>query len=159
MKSQRVFVVTLLAASLVIAAILIGRMDKASSKPVAPMRAQSSQQMIATTMPRLSRDLTFVDEDDGSVRVMDTVSEEIVDVIPAGDGAFIRGVLRALVRERRLNGIGDEAPFTLSAEPDGALSLTDSATGHQLLLQAFGATNAAAFAAFLGTAPHTQRVL
>ena len=57
--------------------------------------------------------------------------------------------MRGLARERRMHGIGSEAPFTLTQWRDGELTLTDSATGRSIELNAFGTTNRAAFAALL----------
>jgi putative photosynthetic complex assembly protein len=81
-----------------------------------------------------------------SVRV--ATRRTVVEVEP-GTGGFIRGVLRALVRERRLSGTGAEPPFTLTRWRDGRLTLDDSATGRRLELTSFGPDNAAVFADLL----------
>ena len=68
----------------------------------------------------------------------------------------MRGALRGLARERRLDGAGAESPFRLAAWPGGRLTLEDTATGRVLDLHAYGQTNAEAFARLLtarGTAP------
>jgi hypothetical protein len=49
--------------------------------------------------------------------------------VEPGTQGFLRGALRALVRERRQHGLGDEQPFRLLAHPDGRLTLEDPATG------------------------------
>jgi putative photosynthetic complex assembly protein len=66
------------------------------------------------------------------------------------EGAFVRGTVRALTRERRQEGEGREAPFRLSAWPNGQLTLDDSATGRRIDLTAFGHTQAETFARLLG---------
>ena len=58
----------------------------------------------------------------------------------------MRGTLRGLVRERRLSGLGGQSPFVLTHWSDGSLSLDDPATGRRISLEAFGETNAGAFA-------------
>jgi putative photosynthetic complex assembly protein len=95
------------------------------------------------------RDLTFADRADGAVVVRDARDGRLVEVLPAASDGFVRGVLRSLVRERRLRGLGDEAPFRLARRGDGRLALEDRASGAEVVLNAFGATNVEAFARFL----------
>lgn len=97
-----------------------------------------------------SRDLRFSDRGDGAVVITDVGNGSVAQVIPAGQKTgFIRGVMRSLARERRMAGIGAEAPFRLTAWADGEISLVDSATGRAIELNAFGPDNRAAFAALL----------
>ena len=70
-------------------------------------------------------------------------------MLPPGTNGFIRGVLRGLARDRKLQRIGTEPPFRLTRWVDGRLSLDDPATGRRIELGAFGPTNAAAFAGLL----------
>ena len=96
-----------------------------------------------------SRDIRFEDQADGSIRVIDAKqSEQIALVAPASNG-FLRGAVRGLVRERKLQGLGIEVPFTLAVLADGRLLLHDSATGHEIDLASFGSTNAAVFSKLL----------
>ncbi len=104
--------------------------------------------------PAQTRDLRFRDQADGSVLIEDVGTGGTASVIEAGSNSgFIRGVMRGLARERRMNHIGQMPPFRLTLWRDGELSLTDSATGRTIELGAFGATNRAAFAALLPVAP------
>jgi putative photosynthetic complex assembly protein len=97
-----------------------------------------------------SRNLHFEDRDDGAVMVLAADGERrVVAVVPAGTNGFLRGVLRGLARDRRLEGIGTEPPFRLSRHSDGRLSLTDAATGRDIELDAFGPTNVQAFSKLL----------
>ncbi len=97
-----------------------------------------------------SRDLRFADRGDGAVIITDVGNGNVAQIIPAGQKTgFVRGVMRSLARERRMAGIGAEAPFRLTAWADGELSLVDSATGRAIELNAFGPDNRAAFAALL----------
>lgn len=96
-----------------------------------------------------SRELRFADRADGAVIVYDRQGDEVVDLVPPGSGGFVRGVLRALARERRLQGDGASTPFRLSRLADGRLTLEDLATGRVIDLKAFGHTNEGAFAQLL----------
>jgi len=105
--------------------------------------------------PLRSRDLRFTDRADGAVVIFDTNANRIASVVePGQETGFIRGVMRGLARERRMNGIGNTPPFRLTLWRDGQLSLVDTATGRDIQLDAFGGTNRAAFAALL---PATAR--
>lgn len=104
----------------------------------------------AQVAPVSARTLRFLDRADGAVVIEDAGSGATAAVIAPGEQTgFIRGVMRGLARERRMHGIGDRPPFTLTLWKDGELSLTDSATGRSIELTAFGSTNRAAFAALL----------
>jgi putative photosynthetic complex assembly protein len=101
-------------------------------------------------MPARSVVLAFEDRADGAVVVRRRAAQELPAVVLApGTGGFIRGVLRGLVRERRLqqsSAVGPDAqPFVLESWRSGRLTLTDTATQRTLELRAFGSTNAAAF--------------
>ena len=100
-----------------------------------------------------SRQLRFADQDDGGIRVTDGATGETVGVVAPGGDGFLRATMRGLATERKHRGAGPEQPFLLSARADGALTLQDPATGRSLELEAFGPTNAAAFARFLPTPP------
>ena len=97
------------------------------------------------SVPVATRTLTFIDQESGGVSVIDASTRRTVAEVAPGTGGFVRGVLRALVRERRLSGTGTAPPFTLTRWRDGRLTLDDSATGRRLELTSFGSTNAAVF--------------
>lgn len=97
-------------------------------------------------------DLRFEDRDDGAVAVLDAGSGEVVDVLAPGTNGFVRGVMRALARERRAHEIGPSPAFRLSSWEDGRLSLEDPSTGRRIELTAFGPTNRDAFARLLDVA-------
>lgn len=116
-----------------------------------------------------TRSLWFEDRPDGSVAVYSrpdarsdagsagalstgrSVREDAIAMLQPGTNGFIRSVMRGLARERRQQGVGAEAPFRLTRWSDGRLSLEDETTGRRVELNAFGPTNAGAFAAFLRT--------
>jgi len=103
-----------------------------------------------------SVDLRFEDRAGGAVAIYEGTGDRVVDVLSPGSGGFVRGVLRALARERRSHGGGKAMPFRLSKRQDGRLTLEDPTTGRLIDLKAFGPTNAEAFARLLpsgGKAP------
>jgi putative photosynthetic complex assembly protein len=93
-----------------------------------------------------SRDLRFEDGEKGSVLVFDANDHQLVDTLAPGSNGFIRVVMRGLARERRLGDIGAQPPFRLTRYTGGQITLTDTSTGKQIDLGAFGSTNTEAFA-------------
>ena len=63
-----------------------------------------------------------------------------------GSNGFIRVVLRGLARERKLGDIGAQPPFRLTRFSNGQITLTDTSSGKQIDLDAFGSSNTQAFA-------------
>lgn len=109
--------------------------------------------------PVESRTLHFKDRQDGAVVVLDAGdgadAGQPVAVLAPGTNGFIRGTLRGLARERRMNSIGTEPPFVLTRSSDGRVTLQDPSTGQQIDLDAFGPTNAGAFAKLLKSGKET----
>jgi putative photosynthetic complex assembly protein len=101
--------------------------------------------------PVSTLELHFSDRDDGGIAVTTVGGDKAAPtrqdqvIQPGGDG-FLRATVRGLVRERRRAGIGPEAPFLLTRWSDGTLSLSDPTTSRSVSLEAFGPTNAQAFA-------------
>lgn len=93
-----------------------------------------------------SRDLQFEDAQDGAVLVYDAHDRQLVDTLAPGSNGFIRVVLRGLARERKLGDIGRQPPFRLTRFVNGQITLTDTSTGKQIDLDAFGSANTEAFA-------------
>ncbi|MDA8962321.1 photosynthetic complex assembly protein PuhC, partial [Congregibacter sp.] len=92
------------------------------------------------------RELGFRDLPNGVVDVFEWQSKVSIARIPSGEGAFLRGVVRSLVRQRRGLDSGIASVFELTRYDDGRLVLSDPGTGEQVDLIAFGATNIAVFA-------------
>jgi putative photosynthetic complex assembly protein len=90
--------------------------------------------------------LRFEDQTDGGVAVRDASDNSIIYVVAPGTNGFIRATLRGLTRERIRSGVGSQTPFALIHWSDGTMSLEDSTTGRKVALEAFGPTNAQAFA-------------
>jgi putative photosynthetic complex assembly protein len=93
-----------------------------------------------------SRDLQFADGHNGAVLVYDATDHRLIDTLAPGSNGFIRVVLRGLARERRLGDIGSQPPFRLTRYASGQITLTDTSTGKQIDLGAFGSSNTEAFA-------------
>lgn len=96
------------------------------------------------------RTLHFEDRADGAVIVREDAGQVAVF---EGEQGFLRGILRSFARSRRLDGLDATAPFRLVAWDDGRLTLTDSATGQRVDLEAFGPTNFAVFERLLPAVP------
>ena len=90
----------------------------------------------------ISKKLHFYDHPDGSIRITDIDGETLTYV--KGE-AFVRVLLRNLVRERILIGVGPEEPFELIARKDGLLSLRDPISDSYVELTAFGTSNSKIF--------------
>jgi len=93
--------------------------------------------------------LRFEDRPNGGIAVLAAADDSVIEVLPPQSNGFIRGALRGLVRERKQEDMGNEAPFKLTRWADGRLSLTDMATDQRIYLDAFGRTNRNAFAELL----------
>ncbi len=92
--------------------------------------------------------LHFRDLPNGSVGVISADNGQMIAEVE-GQAGFVRGVLRALARDRRIRQISSDDAFELVSRSDGRLTLTDLATKNRIDLESFGKDNAAEFAAFL----------
>ena len=98
----------------------------------------------------VTRDFRFADRADGALLVTDVLANKLVFIYPPGSNTgFIRGVMRGLMRERRLKEVDRAGEVTVAQWADGALTLTDKSTGRIIELGSFGHTNRAAFAQLL----------
>ena len=98
----------------------------------------------------VTRDFRFEDRSDGALLVTDVAVGRLVFIFPPGSNTgFIRGVMRGLMRERRLHEVVRTGPVTVTQWTDGALTLQDKSTGRIIELGSFGHTNRAAFAQLL----------
>ena len=111
------------------------------------MGAQASQEAVIW-----QRELLFVDGPKGEVVVKDFKTGEVIGLFE-GEQGFVRGTLRALVRERKRRDVGSEQPFELSARTNGRLILNDPATAQRIDLDSFGPANAALFRNLKADAP------
>ena len=99
-------------------------------------------------------DLVMQDHPDGSITVIQAGTGLLVSTLAPATNGFLRALLQGLVRERQREDIGSTAtPFRLTRWSDGRLTIDDIATGRLIELEAFGATNEAAFARLLDLSP------
>lgn len=119
-----------------------GIRDTLSGKDAASSSAQ------ATVVE--SRDLRFVSGHEGNLAIFDAQTGEQIVRLEGNSDGFIRGLVRALSHDRRMN--ADEtsgAPYRLSLFSNGRLTLTDMATDRELVINAFGPTNIASMGRLL----------
>lgn len=102
--------------------------------------------------PTVSVSLVFSDMPDGSIRVSRAQDGSTAGLVPPREGGFVRGVLRGMMRTRKLESVGKAESFTLARAPDGTLSLTDPQTSRRVELNAFGPSNIQAFELLLAQA-------
>ena len=115
------------------------RLERLNAPPAAPSRAAPSR----------SIDVRFTDEQNGSVSVRDSRTDQVVFSLQPGTNGFVRSVMRGLVLDRKRRGLGRAQPFRISQWADGRLTLEDTATGRLIDLDAFGPTNRDAFGQML----------
>ncbi|MFM7348421.1 MAG: photosynthetic complex assembly protein PuhC [Erythrobacter sp.] len=109
----------------------------------AQARAQAGVKLSA------ERKIQFYDEEDGTVRVEDNASGEVLARFGEGQGGFIRATVRNLVHQRRIRGIGREVPFTLTRWDNDTLTLSDPTTGRSIEVSSFGPDNRKVYADML----------
>ena len=95
--------------------------------------------------------LHFRDLPNGAVGVISADNGQMIAQVE-GQAGFVRGILRALARDRRVRQISSDDAFELVSRSDGRLTLIDLATNNRIDLESFGKDNAAEFAAFLTSA-------
>jgi len=99
----------------------------------------------------VKKTLHFRDLPNGAVGVISADTGQIITQVE-GQAGFVRGILRAMARDRRIRQISNDDAFELVSHSDGRLTLIDLATNHRIDLESFGKDNAAEFAAFLNSA-------
>ena len=104
-----------------------------------------------------SRDLLFADQRDGGVLITDAKTGQRVELVKPTTGGFLRGIMRGLVREHKLNDLAAGTPFRLTQWADGRLSISDPSTKESFDLEAFGSTNEQAFANLLRDKPQAAQ--
>lgn len=100
--------------------------------------------------PLAIRDITITRAPGDRVVVTDVATGVVIATYPPDEGGFVRGSLRAFDRMRDVAAAPKDAAYRLIRWESGRVSLSDTATGQRIYLDAFGRDNAAAFAALLG---------
>jgi putative photosynthetic complex assembly protein len=101
------------------------------------------------SLPVTSADLLFVDGPRGRIDVLEARTQATLAVYESGEGSFLRGILRSLVRERRVRHLDPGGAFTLALLDNGSLVISDPETGYWMALEAFGIDNRRLFAELL----------
>lgn len=102
------------------------------------------------------RTLRFFDEADGTVRVEDGATAEVLGRFGPGEGGFIRATVRSLVHQRRIRGEGPAVPFTLTRWENNTLTLADPVTGRSVEVSSFGPDNRAVYNNLLPPRPEAR---
>ncbi len=134
--SPGVLITLLLAAAL--AVVVAARLTAPAPQAGAPAEQERAQMRV----------LRFIDQPDGSVVATDDSTGQLVQRFE-GEQGFLRGTLRAMVRERRMRNIGADQPFELILHRDGRLTLYDPSAGTRIALESFGPDNTRVFARLL----------
>lgn len=103
----------------------------------------------ANITPAVQRPIKFFDEADGTVRVEDATTGEVVGRFGIGEGGFIRASVRSLVHQRRIRDQGPEVPFQLIGWSNSSLTLLDPVTDRSVEVANFGPDNRMVFANML----------
>lgn len=90
--------------------------------------------------------ITFADQPNGTALVRRAEDGRVLEVLPADGGGFLRGVMKSLLRQRRLAGLELSAPFELVRRVDGRHVIIDTLTRSRMELDGFGPTNSQAVA-------------
>ena len=133
---------------LVLAGVLIGGallMTATLRLTGTPPQSSPTLERAATGVAAVkARDLSFTDQADGSVQIIDVATGKPAGGVARGtESGFIRGVMRGLMRDRKRRGIGMVPPFRLTLWANGQISITDSTSGYVTDLSGFGDTNRA----------------
>ncbi|MGB0380113.1 MAG: photosynthetic complex assembly protein PuhC [Luminiphilus sp.] len=119
----------------------------------AVLLARTTDQVVVVPEPSgellASRVLSFSDAPDGQIVISDGESGASIRILKSGEGSFIRGVVRSLVRVRQQSGVFSRTGFLLTLYADGRLILLDPLTTQAIELAAFGPTNTGEFLALL----------
>ena len=101
------------------------------------------------SLPVSSAELLFIDGPRGRVDVVDAHTQATLAVYESGEGSFLRGIVRSLVRERRVRDLDPGGVFNLALLDNGSLVISDPDTGYWMALEAFGLDNRRLFAEIL----------
>jgi putative photosynthetic complex assembly protein len=127
------------------ASVTLGFVDRSS----VPAEARAA----AGVKPAFQRTLRFFDEPDGTVRVEDGATAEVLGRFGQGEGGFIRASVRSLVHQRRIRGEGPEVAFELIEWDNRGMTLRDPVTDKAVEVSSFGPENRAIFANLLDRNP------
>ncbi len=102
--------------------------------------------------PVAIRDVVLTVHADERITVTDAITGAAISEIASDKGGFVRGAMNGLNRMRLVADVDKDRPYRIIKWQNGWVSLSDTATGQRLYLNAFGPDNAAAFEKFLHNA-------
>ena len=111
--------------------------------------AQYAPPQQQASLPVSSAELLFIDGPRGRIDVIDAQTQATLAVYESGEGSFLRGIVRSLVRERRVRDLDPGGEFNLALLDNGSLVIADPDTGYWMALEAFGVDNRRLFAEIL----------
>lgn len=141
-KKPNLFPAKILVAAIALLAFTAGAILFGQLTGIGTVRVQSGS-------PVAVRDIVILRTAADEVIVRDAASGSEIARYAAEKGGFVRGSLRAFARMRQVANVPLEAPYRLIRWESGQVSLSDTATGERIYLEAFGRDNAAAFAVLL----------
>jgi putative photosynthetic complex assembly protein len=136
--SQKPFVAIIAALGFIMALIAVSRLS--GFEPESSLPTQVADETVL---------LKFEDAAGGVVLVRDAATGKVIEDYGIAEGVFVRATLRALVNQRRKEGVTAHGDFRLERHNGHQFYLIDEATGRALALNAFGPSNTAVFAAFM----------
>jgi putative photosynthetic complex assembly protein len=101
--------------------------------------------------PQAIRDIRIAGAHDTEITIFDARSGAAITTLAPDQGGFVRGSLRALSRMRLVAGTPQDQAYRLIRWENGSVSLSDTATGERIYLNAFGPDNAAAYEKLLAS--------
>lgn len=101
--------------------------------------------------PLAIRDITIAGTHDTEITIYDARSGDVITSLSPTEGGFVRGSLRGLTRIRQVAGTPLDQPYRIIKWESGAVSLSDTATGERIYLNAFGPDHAAAYEQLLAS--------
>lgn len=105
----------------------------------------------ASGKPQAIRDIIVAGTHDTQITIFDARSGEALSTLSPTEGGFVRGSLRGLTRIRQVAGTPLDQPYRIIKWESGAVSLSDTATGERIYLNAFGPDHAAAYEQLLAS--------
>ncbi|WP_200175483.1 photosynthetic complex assembly protein PuhC [Ectothiorhodospira shaposhnikovii] len=125
----------------------------ATSARFVPAQADPAESGDAQATVMQTLDLRTEDRPGGYLAILDGSNDRILQVLGPAEGGFMRPVLRIIMLDRRTEE-EKRSPslLRLTRWSNGSLTLEDPATGLRYELNAFGPTNAGAFARLLDIA-------
>ena len=103
--------------------------------------------------------LKVMDGESGAVMILPSGGSDPIAHYGAGEGSFLRGVMRTLVRERSARSIVDKPEFVLELTSNGGLILVDELTGYWIAIEAFGPDNYREFRSIFDKARESSLVV